>query len=150
MTKVKLVRRGDPRNPHGKMKWYGTAVSNGSLSVRQMARAATRNTSMTPMELEGALELFGEYAISQLLQGHTVRLGHLGHFRLTFKSDGADDIRDYHPARMVREPRILFTPSKELRTRVVKNLTFELGPVVKDGVTYASVADYLKGEGEST
>lgn len=148
MTKVKLVKRGDPRIPHGKKKWYGTAVSNGSQSVRQMARQATRNTSTTPMELEGALELFGEYAVSQLLQGHTVMVGHLGHLRLTFKSEGVDDIRDYHPSRHVREPRILFTPSKELRERVVKNVTFELGPVTEDGVTYGSVADYLKGKGE--
>lgn len=146
MTKVKLVQRGNPARPEEGKKWYGTAVSGRPLPVRQMARFATRNTSTTPLELEGALELFGEYAIAQLLQGHAVKLGYLGTLRLTFKSEGADDIRDYHPARMVREPRILFTPSKELRNRVVKNLTFELGPVVKDGVTYASVSDFLKGE----
>ena len=149
MTKVKLVQRGKPGPGGGPKKWYGTAVSGRPLPVRQMARVATRNTSTTPLELEGALELFGEHAIAQLLQGHAVKLGYLGTLRLTFKSEGADDIRDYHPARMVREPRILFTPSKELRERVVKNLTFELGPVVKDGVEYASVKDYLKGEEET-
>lgn len=146
MAKVKLVQRGNPAKPEEGKKWYGLSVSTPGQSVRQMARQATRNTSISPMELEAALELFGEYAISQLLQGHTVMLGHLGHLRLTFKSSGTDDIRDYHPSQMVREPRILFTPSKELRERVVKNLTFELGPVTKDGVTYASVGDYLRAE----
>ncbi|MBP3552311.1 MAG: hypothetical protein J6K05_03960 [Bacteroidaceae bacterium] len=148
MAKVKLVKRGKPGPAGGPKKWYGLSVSGRPLDVRQMARQATRNTSLTPMEMEAALELFGEYAISQLLQGHTVRLGYLGHLRLTFKSEGVDDIRDYHPSRHVREPRILFTPSKELRERVVKNVTFELGPVAEDGVTYASVADYLKREGD--
>ena len=87
--------------------------------------------------------------VEQFLQGHSVNLGHLGHLRISFKSEGTEDIRDYHPSRMVREPRLLFTPSKELRERVVKNLTFELGPVTKDGVTYASVGDYLKAEAPS-
>lgn len=148
MAKVKLVKRGDPRNPHGPKKWYGTSVSNHSLPARQLARYATENTSLNPLELEMALELFGNCAVLQLLQGHAVRLGHLGHLRLTFKSEGVDDIRDYHPSRHVCEPRILFTPSKELRERVVKNLSFELGPVTEDGITYGSVAAYLKAKGE--
>lgn len=146
MAKVKLVKRGNPARPELGKKWYGISVSGAPQSVRQMARQATRNTSTTPLEMESALELFGDYAVAQLLQGHAVKLGYLGTLRLTFKSDGVDDIRDYHPSRMVREPRILFTPSKELRDRVVKNLTFELGPVATDGVTYASVSDYLRSE----
>lgn len=149
MTKVKIVQRGNPAKPHEAKKWYGLAVSGKPLSVRQMARQATRNTSITPMEMEAALDLLENYVVEQLLQGHSVNLGHLGHLRISFKSEGTEDIRDYHPSRMVREPRLLFTPSKELRERVVKNLTFELGPVTKDGVTYASVGDYLKAEAPS-
>ena len=149
MAKVKLVKRGKPGPAGGPKKWYGLSVSNGSLSVRQMARQATRNTSLSPMEMEAALDLFGDYAAAQLLQGHAVKLGYLGHLRLTFKSEGVEDVCDYHPARHVREPRILFTPSKELRDRVVKNLTFELGSVVDEGVTYSSVADYLKAKGQA-
>lgn len=147
MAKVKLVRRGKPGPAGGPKKWYGTSVSDAPQSVRQMARQATCHTSTAPSELETALDLFGNYAVAQLLQGHAVKLGYLGTLRVTFKSDGVDDIRDFHPGRMVREPRILFTPSKELRERVVKNLTFELGPVVKDGITYGSVSAYLKAEG---
>ena len=148
MAKVKLVKRGNPAKPERGKKWYGLSVSGRPLDVRQMARQATENTTLSPMEMQMALELFGNYAVRKLLQGHAVRLGHLGHLRLTFKSEGVDDIRDYHPSRHVREPRILFTPSKELRERVVKNVTFELGPVTEDGVTYGSVADYLRREGE--
>lgn len=148
MAKVKLVKRGNPAKPEQGKKWYGLSVSSRPLDVRQMARQATENTTLSPMEMQMALELFGDYAVRQLLLGHAVRVGHLGHLRLTFKSEGVDDIRDYHPSRHVREPRILFTPSKELRQRVVKHVTFELGPVTEDGVTYGSVADYLKGKGE--
>ncbi len=150
MAKVKLVKRGKPGPAGGPKKWYGLSVSGRPLDVRQMARQATENTTLSPMEMQMALELFGNYAVRQLLQGHAVRVGHLGHLRLTFKSEGVDDIRDYHPSRHVREPRILFTPSKELRQRVVKNVTFELGPVTEDGVTYGSVADYLRREGGPT
>lgn len=147
MAKVKLVKRGKPGPAGGPKKWYGLSVSSAPLSARQLARYATENTSLNPLELEMALELFGNCAVQQLLLGHAVRIGHLGHLRLTFKSEGVDDIRDYRPSHHVREPRILFTPSKELRERVVKNLSFELGPVTEDGVTYGSVAAYLKAKG---
>ena len=147
MAKVKLVRRGNPAKPEKGKKWYGLSVSSAPLSARQLARYATENTSLNPLELEMALELFGNCAVRQLLLGHAVRIGHLGHLRLTFKSEGVDDIRDYHPSRHVRQPRILFTPSKELHERVVKNLSFELGPVTEDGITYGSVAGYLKAKG---
>ena len=91
-----------------------------------MTRAATENTTVAPKEMEAALELLGNYARQQLLQGHTVRVGDLGTLRITFKSDGVEDITKYNASAMIKEPRILFTPSREFREAVyrkAKNIT---------------------------
>ena len=48
---------------------------------------------------------------------------------------------------MIKNPRILFTPSKEFRDTIVKNLQFENGGVLDGDINYASLADYKKAKG---
>ena len=79
--------------------------------------------------MEAALELLGNYARQQLLQGHTVRVGDLGTLRITFKSDGVEDITKYNASAMIKEPRILFTPSREFREAVIGAIQFENGGI---------------------
>ncbi len=147
MYKYKLVKRGYPGKPDEPKKWYASPLSEAALNVKAMARAATENTTMASIELESALELFNEYAIEQLLQGHTVRMGNLGTLRITFKSEGVEDITKFNANTMIKEARILFTPSKEFREAVLKRLQFTNGGVLDDGVNYASLLDYKKAKG---
>ena len=74
----------------------------------------------------------------------------LGTFRIAFKSAGVSDLADFNVSAMIKEPRILFTPEKGLRESVINNLTYENGGVLKDGVRYASVADYRLAMGEAS
>ena len=104
-------------------------------------------TAVAPKEMEAALELLGNYARQQLLQGHTVRLGDLGTLRVTFQSDGVENITDYQASSMIKNPRILFTPSKDFRESVINGLQFENGGVLENDVNYASLADYKKAKG---
>ena len=43
---------------------------------------------------------------------------------------------------MIKNARIVFTPSKELRESVLNGLTFEDGGVLENDISYASLADY--------
>lgn len=147
MYKYKLVKKANPKDRDGEKKWYANPLSEQPLSFRQMTRAATANTTTSPIEMEGSFHLFGTYAIRQLVQGHTVKVGELGTFRVTFKSEGVDDIRKFNPITMIKEARILFTPSKEFREAVMKQLQFHNGGVLEEGVNYASVVDYCKAKG---
>lgn len=147
MYKYKLVKRKHPGNPDAPKKWYATPLSASPQSVKVMTRVATENTTLAPKELEAALELLGNYARQQLLQGHTVRLGDLGTLRITFQSEGVESITDYQASSMIKNPRILFTPSKEFRESVINSLQFENGGVLEDDVNYASLADYKKAKG---
>lgn len=147
MYRYKLVQLHDNLNRDNGKSWY--AVSNGGkpLDTRAMTRAAVANTSFSPYEMEAALELLGDCAIEQLLQGHIVRLGSLGSIRITFQSEGTRDITQFDAKRMIHHPRIVFKPSNEFRRRVLGSLQFHNGGVLEDGVSYASISDYLRAKG---
>ena len=147
MYKYKLVQRSNPLVKGSPKKWYASPLSEAAQTVKAMTRAATENTTVAPKEMEAALELLGNYARQQLLQGHTVRLGDLGTLRITFQSEGVESITDYQASSMIKNPRILFTPSKEFRESVINSLQFENGGVLEDDVNYASLADYKKAKG---
>lgn len=112
-----------------------------------MASAATENTSTAPVEMESSLDLFGKFAIQQLQQGHTIRVGNLGTLRVTFKSEGVSSINDFNVNSMIKDARIIFTPSKELRNGVLNGLAFENAGVLENGISYATVQSYFKAKG---
>lgn len=147
MYKYKLAKKINPQDRQGPQKWYATAIGEESQSVKAMTRAATKNTTMASGELESALQLFGDYARQQLLQGHIVRLGDLGTLRITFKSAGVEDITDFNASSMITNPRIVFTPSKEFRNSVIQDLQFQNAGVLEDGINYATLADYKRAKG---
>jgi hypothetical protein len=68
----------------------------------------------------------------------------LGTFRLSFGSEGVEDITKFKAAEMIKNLRIIFTPDKQLQEDILSNVTFENAGVVEDGFTYPSLKDYLK------
>lgn len=150
MYKYKLMQKINPQDKSAKKKWYAVAIGNDSQDVKTMTRAATENTTTAPIEMEASLDLLGKYAMQQLLQGHIVKVGDLGTLRISFKSEGVEDITQFNAGSMIKEPRIIFTPSKTLREGVIQNLKFQNGGVLEDGVSYASLTDYKVAKGITT
>lgn len=143
MAKYKLIKKVNPQKRQEPGKWYATPKSETPLSGKAMTCAATANTTTAPIEMEASLELLAKFVPQQLQQGHTVKIPGLGTFRLTFKSDGVEDINSFRANSMI----IVFTPSKELRESVLSGLTFEDGGVLEDDISYASIADYRLAKG---
>ena len=141
-------KSSDPRDGDSPKKWYGTTQSETPLSGKAMTKAATQNTTLAPIELEAALDLLGNFIPQQLLQGHTVTLPGLGYFRITFKSKGADTVKDFNPKEMIYDIRPVFVPSKELRDHIRQNIEFEDGGVKQGGISYATRADYYTATGQ--
>lgn len=112
-----------------------------------MTRAVTENTTTAPIEMEGSMELFSKFAMQQLMQGHTVNVPGFGSFRISFKSEGVEDITKFNASIMIKNPRIIFTPSKELRDAVKNEIKFENGGVIDGKISYASMADYRLAKG---
>ena len=109
MYKYKLVKKINPQDKAAPKKWYAIPISEVPQTVKAMTRAATENTTTAPIEMEAALELLGRHARQQLQQGHTVRVGDLGTIRVSFKSDGVENITDFNAGAMIKNPRIIFT-----------------------------------------
>lgn len=142
--KYKLVEKSlEPGNPDSGKNWRATPASSTPLSGKAMTRAATKNTTMAPIELEAALDLLADFIPEQLLQGHTVTIPGLGYFRLTFKSKGAETVEGFDPKEMLYDVRPVFVVDKAFRKRVQDGIEFEDGGVQKDGVSYATRMDYL-------
>lgn len=150
MYKYKLIKRHNPNKKDAPKKWYAIPVSETPQTVKAMTRAATENTTTAPIEMEAALDLLGKHARQQLQQGHTVRVGDLGTLRVTFNSDGVEDITQFNAGTMIKTPRIIFTPSKEFRESVLQGIQFQGGGVLEDGISYASMADYKRAKGITT
>lgn len=144
MYKYKLVKKINPQDKAAPKKWYAIPISEVPQTVKAMTRAATENTTTAPIEMEAALELLGRHARQQLQQGHTVRVGDLGTIRVSFKSDGVEDITDFNAGAMIKNPRIIFTPSKEFRESVLQGIQFQNAGVLDEGISYASLSDYKK------
>ena len=143
--KYKLVEKSlEPGNPDSGKNWRATPASSTPLSGKAMTRAATKNTTMAPIELEAALDLLADFIPEQLLQGHTVTIPGLGYFRLTFKSKGSDTVEGFDPKEMLYDVRPVFVVDKAFRKRVQDNIEFEDGGVQKDGISYATRMDYLQ------
>ena len=148
--KYKLVEKStNPSDKSSPKKWYATMQSATSLSGKAMTKAATKNTTVAPIELEAALDLLGSFVPEQLLQGHTVVIPGLGYFRLTFKSKGADAVKDFNPQEMIYDVRPVFVPDKAFRTRVQQDIEFEDGGVKQGNVNYATRADYYEATGQT-
>ncbi|RRD88835.1 hypothetical protein EII33_11230 [Bacteroides heparinolyticus] len=146
----KLVQRKNPLKKDEPAKWYATPNSAKPLSPKALTRAATANTTTAPIELESAMELLAAFIPQQLQQGHTVNVPGMGSFRLTFKSDGVEDINKFNAGQMIKSPRIVFTPAKELKEKTLQGLSFENSGVLENKINYASLADYRKAKGLPT
>ena len=146
----KLVQKKNPQKKSEPAKWYATPNSAKPLAQKALTRAATENTTTAPIEMEAAMELLAAFIPQQLQQGHTVNVPGMGTFRLTFKSEGVEDIDKFNAGQMIKSPRIVFTPAKELKEGVLQGLSFENGGVLEAGINYASLADYRKAKGLPT
>ncbi|MCD8292592.1 MAG: hypothetical protein LUC23_02360 [Prevotellaceae bacterium] len=146
-VKYKLIRRKDPRLPDSTEKWYATPITGSPQSIRTMSKLSTLNTTLSPMELETAINLFGEYAVQQLRAGNSVRVGGLGTLRVIFKSDGVENIDDFKANAMIKNVRVLFSSSHSFREVALKNLSFTNGGVLEEGVNYASLSAYRHAKG---
>lgn len=149
--KCKLVQKStNPRDREAPKNWYGTPQSSTPLGGRAMTRAATKNTSTVPTELQSSLDLLSDFVPDQLLQGHTVILPGLGYFRLTFKSKGVADVKDFNASEMIYDIRPIFIPDKAFRDRIRQNISFEDGGVQDGDISYQTRADYYKATGQTS
>lgn len=145
MAKYRFRKIKSPLKKDDPGKWYGAPVTDNRLNTRAVCKLVTRNTTVAPTELESGLNLVCDAVPDLLKQGNSVQLGSLGTLRLSHSSDGVENIEDFNTS-MIKDIRVIFTPSKELMNAIKDGLTFENAGVTASGFTFASVQDYKNYE----
>lgn len=143
MARYKLTRKENRLNSSESGKWYAIPINESLLDTDIVCREACKHTSFTPFELNAGLDLLSGYIPLPLKQGHSVRLGRLGTLRLSYSSEGADSPEQFN-THLIRPPKLVFTPSKELMQAITSDLHFENGGVIDGGISFPSLADYKK------
>lgn len=142
MAKFKLSFKKNPQKKDGSGNWYANPSTVNRLDTRSVCKVVTRNTTTAPTELESSFNLVCDGVPHELRQGNSVKLGELGTLRLSFGSLGVSSPELFNAATMIKNIKVIFTPSKELISAVKDGLTFENIGVVEEGFTYPSLKAY--------
>ena len=144
-SKFKFVKRAKkPSKPAEGTNWRATPVITNRLTTRSVCKVVTRNTTTAPTEAESTFNLVCDGIVHELQQGNSVQLGELGWLRLSFSSEGVDNLEDFNAATMIKNVKIVFTPSKTLMNDIKNGLEFENVGVVDEGFTFPSTKSYLE------
>ena len=143
--KFKLTKKRTKVNdPQSATLWHATPSTTNRLTTRAVCKVITRNTTTAPTEAESTFNLVCDGIVHELQQGSSVQLGELGWMRLSFGSEGVEEVTEFDAATMIKNIKIVFTPSRELMAEIRKGLEFENAGVVEDGFTFATTKAYLE------
>ena len=88
-VKFNIVERGNPSNLQAPKKFYPSIQSSGRVTTRQLAEQAAKESTMSPADMMGAIEIFLSVIPTELAKGNIVELGDFGTFWLRTTSEGA-------------------------------------------------------------
>ena len=143
MARYKLMRKKNRLNAEKDGQWYAEPTPSPVIEARELCRRATRNTSLNEAEMRLALDLLASCLPSLLADGRSVKVGGLGSLRLVYGSEGVERPEEFD-YRLIRKPRVVFRPSKELTRAVEKELSFELAGVVEGDRQWPTVGEWRK------
>ena len=144
MAKFKLTQKKNPMKKDEPAKWYAIPSVVNRLTTRTVCKVVTRNTTTAPTEAESTFNLVCDGIVHELQQGNSVQLGELGWLRLSFGSEGVEDLTKFDAASMIKNLKVIFSPSKTLLSSIEQGLEFENVGVVSEGFTFPSTKSYLK------
>ena len=144
MAKFKLTQKKNPQDKAAPAKWYAIPCVVNRLTTRTVCKVVTRNTTTAPTEAESTFNLVCDGIVHELQQGNSVQLGELGWLRLSFGSEGVEDLTKFDAASMIKNLKVVFSPSKTLLSSIEQGLQFENVGVVSEGFTFPSTKSYLK------
>lgn len=111
-------KKTNPRNP-AEVKHYPCPVYSGRMNLSELAERISDATSFTAADVYGILKVFSFMIPGSLALGEIVDLEGFGTLRLSFSGTGHEQSGDV-TARDIRNIRIIFTPTIEIRRRLRK------------------------------
>ncbi len=121
--KYKLIQKKNPAKPEAPMKWYASAINQGTVNINQLSKEIAGRSSLTKGDVLNVIENLLEEIPKHLINGNSVKLGNLCTLRLSIKGKGSDTEEDYTTANIIKT-RVVFTPSKEMQQEI-EGIKFE-------------------------
>ena len=112
--KYKAVQRPNPLKKEEVNKFYPTAISNGKVELKEMAkRISAKSTTVSDIDTYAVLMALTQEISNAIQNGGTVHLGELGYFHITLSGKGAKDAKSVTSSD-IKEARLRFMAGNEI------------------------------------
>ena len=109
-----VIPRRNPQEKGTPPKWYGQIVSNGSISLEELAEIIANRCTVKLADVLGVVTAFELEMRKALLNSEIVELDRIGRFRVTVSSKGAVTEDDYHQE-LIKGVNVRFSPAKYIK-----------------------------------
>ena len=119
----KLVKRHSvPSDKTSAMKYYAMAKSNGTTDLNHLCQMIQARSAVSSADVKSVLDNLNFVMDMELSAGRIVKMGELGSFRMSLRSEGAEEESAFNKT-LLRKARVLFTPGISLQN-TAKTLAF--------------------------
>ena len=118
-----ILQRANPLNRTEAKRFYASPIWSTAVTIRTFAQEISKSCTLTATDVVAVLEAFLQLLPLFLKNGHAVRLGDFGIFRLSFSAIG-QDFKDDVSAKDISNVRVLFRPGVQLKKELTENLAF--------------------------
>lgn len=112
----KTPLRANPLD-RSQQKFYAAPSYTEDVNLNKVAQDISNTCTLTPADISAVLDSFLTVLPGYLENGHSVKMGDFGRFRLSFKSVGQEKEEDVS-ANDIVVARILFVPSTRLKEKL--------------------------------
>jgi len=117
--KYKIIERLNPQDKTAPAKFYPSIVSNGVIDLTELSRSVSKRCSMTYSDVYAVIYALVDVIPENLSNGKTVKLGDLGSFRLTLRSEGADTIDKFN-TKLIKQFKVNFRQGAEFKKQLTE------------------------------
>ncbi|MFA8299471.1 MAG: HU family DNA-binding protein [Hyphomicrobiales bacterium] len=136
--KYKVIQRKNPSNPSSPVKYYGSIITSGRKDPRFISEEIADRSSLNIMDILATIEGFLQVIPKHLADGHIIDLGDFGSFRVTGRSEGVEEEKDFNSSNF-KGLKVSFRPGrlfqKELDYCKFEKESQEAEPKLVDKIT---------------
>ena len=103
--------------------YYAQIKQDGVTGINELAHAIEKTSTVTRADILAVLSDLEEVIYSELRAGRGVKLGDLGSFRPTLKSEGVENAKDFDQNN-IRKVNVVFIPSTNMKYQLSKKNPF--------------------------
>ena len=122
---IKYVIQGK-KNPLKKteIKYYPQMAPSTPMTLAQIVKRVEKRSTVSSADVKAVLDALQYEVIEALENGNSVRLGDLGSFRLTMRSQGVETVAEAKKkgAQLIKKVNVQFTKSTTMRDTLTPQL----------------------------